>query len=97
MEALQTSCQKKYGNTFESCTPAQRKEVLIGLEKEAKQHNEKKEKSTPVHYYTMMKQLTLWGFFTSETGMTQALRHLPVPGKYDGAFPYAKGDKAWAE
>ena len=50
----------------------------------------------PIHYYTMMKQLTLYGYFTSETGMKQALRFLPVPGKYDGAFPYKKGDKAWA-
>jgi Gluconate 2-dehydrogenase subunit 3 len=52
---------------------------------------------SPKHYYTMMKQLTLLGFFTSKTGMTETLRHMPVPGKYDGAFPYAKGDKAWAE
>lgn len=51
----------------------------------------------PPHYYTMMKQLTLWGFFTSKTGMTETLRHIPVPGKYDGALPYKKGDKAWAE
>jgi hypothetical protein len=53
--------------------------------------------SSPRHYYTMMKQLTLLGFFSSKTGMTETLRHLPVPGKYDGAFPYTKGDKAWAE
>ena len=52
---------------------------------------------SPRHYYTMMKQLTLLGFFSSKTGMTETLRHSPVPGKYDGAFPYAKGDKAWAE
>ncbi|QOI98069.1 MAG: gluconate 2-dehydrogenase subunit 3 family protein [Flammeovirgaceae bacterium] len=52
---------------------------------------------SPSHYYTMIKQLTLLGFFTSETGMTETLRHIPVPGRYDGEFPYAKGDKAWAE
>jgi len=51
----------------------------------------------PRHYYTMMKQLTLLGFFTSETGMTETLRHVPVPGKYDGDLPYIKGEKAWAE
>jgi hypothetical protein len=51
----------------------------------------------PIHYYSMMKQLTLLGFFTSKTGMTETLRHEAVPGRYDGAFPYAKGDKAWAE
>lgn len=50
----------------------------------------------PLHYYTMIKQLTLTGYFTSEIGMKEALRFLPVPGKYDGAFPYKKGDKAWA-
>jgi hypothetical protein len=53
--------------------------------------------STPKHYYTMMKQLTLLGFFTSKTGMTETLRHIPVPGKYDGEYAYKKGDKAWAE
>lgn len=49
-----------------------------------------------LHYYTLIKQLTLLGFFTSEAGQKQALRYLPVPGKYDGAYPYKKGDKAWA-
>jgi hypothetical protein len=48
------------------------------------------------HYYTMMKQLTLFGYFSSEIGSKQALRWLPIPGKYDGALPYKKGDKAWA-
>ena len=48
------------------------------------------------HYYTMIKQLTLLGYFSSEIGSKQALRWVPVPGKYDGAFPYKKGDKAWA-
>lgn len=51
----------------------------------------------PIHYYTMMKQLTLLGFFTSETGMTETLRHVPVPGRYNGELPYTKGEKAWAE
>lgn len=45
------------------------------------------------HYFTMMKQLTLLGFFTSKEGMTQAVRYLPVPGHYDGCVPYKKGDK----
>lgn len=51
----------------------------------------------PLHYYTMLKQLTLLGFFTSKTGATETLRYSAVPGKYDGAYPYKKGDKAWAE
>ncbi|RWY53657.1 gluconate 2-dehydrogenase subunit 3 family protein [Mucilaginibacter gilvus] len=50
----------------------------------------------PNHYFTMMKQLTLLGYFTSEVGATKALRYVPVPGKYVGDYPYKKGDRAWA-
>jgi hypothetical protein len=48
------------------------------------------------HYFTMMKQLTLLGFFTSEIGYTQARRYEAVPGRFEGCTPYTKGDKAWA-
>lgn len=50
----------------------------------------------PNHYFTMMKQLTVLGYFTSEVGATKALRYVPVPGKYIGDYPYKKGDHAWA-
>ena len=52
--------------------------------------------NTPVHYFLMMKQLTLLGFFTSEVGATKALRYIETPGAYRGCIPYKKGDKAWA-
>ena len=67
---------------FLDLTPAQRHDLLVSLDKE--------------HYFSMMKQLTLWGFFSSEPGATKALRYLAVPGRYDGDLPYKKGDKAWA-
>jgi hypothetical protein len=97
MKALETSCQQANGTGFVKSTPQQRHDLLVTLEKEAKEFNQNKKKEQPVHYYTMMKQLTLWGFFSSETGMTKTLRHIPVPGRYDGAVPYTKGEKAWAE
>lgn len=50
----------------------------------------------PQHYFTMMKQITLLGYFTSEIGCTKALRYIETPGHYDGDVPYKKGDKAWA-
>jgi hypothetical protein len=64
--------------------------------RDAAQKEMKEFNGDPRHYYTMIKQLTLLGYFTSEIGMKEALRFLPVPTKYDGAFPYKKGDKAWA-
>lgn len=64
----------------------------------AKHKGEKDYKAPEVsnHYFTMMKQLTLLGYFTSEIGATKALRYIAVPGHYDGNVPYKKGDKAWA-
>jgi len=50
----------------------------------------------PNHYFRMIKELTLLGYFTSEIGATKALRYIAVPGRYDGCVPYKKGDKAWA-
>ncbi|MBM3431949.1 MAG: gluconate 2-dehydrogenase subunit 3 family protein [Bacteroidetes bacterium] len=97
MESLEQACQQVHGKNFTKSNPTQRHELLVRLEKEAKAYNETKAKEKPVHYYTMMKQLTLWGFFTSKTGMTETLRYVPIPGRYDGALPYTKGDKAWAE
>jgi len=114
--------KKMHSKSFMESTPEQRHALLVSLEKEAKEFNQKRDETdrplrdehkkknealpwkeqkefegAPSHYYTMMKQLTLLGFFTSKTGMTETLRHVPVPGKFDGDFPYAKGDKAWAE
>lgn len=48
------------------------------------------------HYFTLLKQLTLYCFFTSQVGATKVLRYVAIPGRYDGAYPYKKGDKAWA-
>lgn len=72
-----------------------------GADAEADKAKHKDEKdykapAVPNHYFTMMKQLTILGYFTSEVGATKALRYLPVPGKYDGNYPYKKGDRAWA-
>lgn len=58
------------------------------------QEQAEREEALP-HYFTMMKQLTLFGFFTSEVGATEVLRYEAVPGRYDGCAPY-NGEPAWA-
>ena len=49
-----------------------------------------------VHYFRMMKELALLGFFTSEIGCTQAQRYVESPGRFDPCVPYTPGEKAWA-
>ena len=75
------------------------KERRLALETENKDNNfamQKEFESLPKHFYTMLKQLTLLGFFTSESGMTKTLRYVAIPGRYDGDVPYIKGQRAWA-
>ncbi|MDR3697364.1 gluconate 2-dehydrogenase subunit 3 family protein [Mucilaginibacter sp.] len=55
------------------------------------------EPDLPNHYFKMMKEITLLGFFTSQVGATKALRYVETPGHFDGCVPYKKGDKAWAD
>lgn len=50
---------------------------------------------TPTHYFRMMKQLALLGYFTSEIGCTQAQRYEERPGKWEPCIPY-DGEPAWA-
>ena len=50
----------------------------------------------PTKYFRMMKELALLGYFTSEVGMTQALRYVESPGRYDPCVPYKPGDRDWA-
>jgi hypothetical protein len=50
----------------------------------------------PTKYFRMMKELALLGYFTSEVGMTQALRYVESPGRYDPCVPYKPGERDWA-
>jgi hypothetical protein len=52
--------------------------------------------SQPAHYFRMMKELALLGFFTSKIGCTQALRYVEAPGRFDPCLPYTPGEPAWA-
>lgn len=78
--------QKKVGEFNSAENKKEKDEIAKGNKNYVKQH-------MAPHYFTMMKQLTLLGFFTSQEGMTKAVRYLPVPGKYEGCVPYKKGDK----
>ncbi|ATI80876.1 gluconate 2-dehydrogenase subunit 3 family protein [Sphingobium yanoikuyae] len=41
-------------------------------------------------FFEAFRQLVITGYYTSEIGITQEREYLPVPGEYDGAYPYAK-------
>ncbi len=84
----------KEAKEFQKERGEKQKEINEAAEKAGKSKDEVEQ--LPNHFFHMLKQLTLTGFFTSEVGMTQALRYVKIPGRYDGSFPYKKGDRAFA-
>ena len=93
---LGEASEKQFSKGFMSLDAEQKKTLLTAIDKEMKEYQSKKKDGDPNHYFKMMKDLTLQGYFTSEVGATKALRYSPVPGKFEGCIPYKKGDKAWA-
>jgi hypothetical protein len=93
---------KRAGGRFVSLAPQARTELLRALDAEARKHAVEvtetgtAEAGEPMpHYFTMFKQLTIFGFFTSKVGATEVLRYVAVPGRYDGDLAYVPGTPAW--
>lgn len=93
---LGEASQKQFSKGFMELDADQKKTLLTAIDKEMKDYQAGKKEGEPKHYFKMMKDLTLQGYFTSEIGATKALRYVAVPGKYEGCIPYKKGDRAWA-
>jgi len=93
---------KRAGGRFVLLAPQARTELLRELDAEARKHavevtetGTAEEGEAMPHYFTMLKQLTIFGFFTSKVGATEVLRYVAVPGRYDGDLAYIPGTPAW--
>ena len=92
---VNAAARRRFGKPFTECAPADRTTLLNALDREQRAYGAKKPADAPPHYFRLMKDLTLLGYFSSEIGATQALRYVESPGKYLGDVPYQKGDRAW--
>ncbi|CAH0141961.1 gluconate 2-dehydrogenase subunit 3 family protein [Stenotrophomonas lactitubi] len=93
---------KRAGGRFVSLAPQARTELLRTLDAEARKHavevtetGTAEEGEAMPHYFTMIKQLAIFGFFTSKVGATEVLQYVAVPGRYDGDLAYTPGTPAW--
>lgn len=91
---LERDCKAAFGKSFVEASNDQRTALLKIAEADAME-NIKAGDKTP-QFFRMVKELTLFGYFTSEIGCTQALAYEWVPGRYEGCVPLKPGQKAWA-
>jgi len=109
LRQIDEACRQTKGVPFMLASPAQRLSLVEELDRE--QHAVMEDRAPkrrvrapappaartePAHYFRMMKELTLLGYFTSEIGYTKAMRYTESPGRYDPDVPHAPGDKTWA-
>lgn len=109
LDTLNERAKEAHGIEFLDCKPEQQmallqKEEALAMEEREEQikarakatTREEKEKQMDPPFFSMMKEMTLVGYFTSEPGATQALEYVHVPGRYEACTPLKPGQKAWA-
>lgn len=86
---LRQRCQTAYNTEFAKLPRTQRENMLRVLSVEAK-------KAPPdTHWFPLMRELSERAYFSSQVGMTKALRYIQVPGKWVGCTPLEPGQPAW--
>jgi hypothetical protein len=91
LKKINTIAEDKFHKTFLACTHKQQQQLLTALEKLDMGFTQDDK-----NFFRQMKSYTLFGYYTSEAGASQELAFLPVPGGYQGNFPFAKIGKAWS-
>jgi hypothetical protein len=110
MRRLDEACHRDYSASFVQARPEQRLALLQRLDAERQAEVDGLEAKlrprapaappsppdAPVHYFRLMKELALLGYFTSEIGYRQAMRYIETPGRYDPCAAHKPGEKIWA-
>ena len=95
LKTINDLAQKQYQSSFMDLDAVKKKTMLSALDVEQKEYTKDEANKENPHYFRMLKELTLLGFFTSEVGGTQVLKYVEVPGRYDACIPYKKGDPVY--
>ena len=53
-------------------------------------------KAGPTHWFHLLRELALTSYFSSEVGVTKAMRYVREPGRYIGCVPLVRGQPAWS-
>ncbi|KQN71747.1 transcriptional initiation protein Tat [Sphingomonas sp. Leaf67] len=88
LDAIEKRSMADYKVTGAKATPAQQDALLTLAMKDQIPGGKT--------FFEAFRQLVIAGYYTSEIGMTQEREYLPVPGEYNGAFPYSQVNKVYS-
>jgi hypothetical protein len=88
LSEFRETCRARQGADFASLARPVRERLLRDIDAEAR-------KAPDTHWFALAREVGERAYFSSETGMTKALRYVRVPGRFTGCMPLAKGQPAW--
>jgi hypothetical protein len=83
LKMLDSISRSQHGKAFATMSGGQQDAILASAMKGGMQ-------GLSHDFFEHCRQLVLLGYYTSEAGATMERVYLPLPGHYDGAYPYAK-------
>ena len=98
---IETRVPQEYGAPFEQLSHAQQLEIMEALEDAASDSpwytfaNVQRQFVSDAPFICQIKELAIWGFFTSEVGGKQVLRYNPMPMYFDGDIPLGTEESSW--
>jgi len=104
LEFIPGMVAERYGKNVKHLSEAEMLEILEALEDQARDDPWYQfgnivgafgeDHKSP--FICQLKELTIWGFFTSELGAKQVLRHNPMPMKFQGDIPLIEDESSWS-
>ncbi len=98
---IETRIPAEYGKPFNQLSAQQQLQIMEALEDAASDSpwyefgNVQREYISDAPFICQLKELTVWGFFTSEEGGSQVLRYDPMPMFFNGDMPLAPDESSW--
>jgi len=98
---IETRIPAEYGKPFNQLSAQQQLQIMEALEDAASASpwyefgNVQREYISDAPFICQFKELTVWGFFTSEEGGSQVLRYDPMPMFFNGDMPLAPDESSW--
>ena len=87
---LDTRSRQACGRPFIRCSADEHRALLTRIDQEAFANQREP------YWFRTLKELTVLGYYTSEIGATQELRHVAVPGRFDACVPFEQIGRTWA-
>lgn len=98
---IETRISLEYSAPFDQLSAQQQLDIMEALEEAAGDSqwydfgNVQRDFISDAAFICQLKELTIWGFFTSEVGGKQVLRYNPMPMQFDGNIPLSPDDSSW--